>query len=133
MKIHALYQAPVRKAEPEETLADAADRMAFYEVGALVVMEGSRMVGIITERDLIRALSLGEVAGLTQIDKYMTPGPAAVCLGDDVSEAAEMMVALGTRHLPVVEGGEVVGMISARDLIAVSTLGEPAKGRAAAR
>lgn len=130
MKIHTLYQAPVRKADRDETLADAADRMSFYEVGALVVFDGSAMVGIITERDLVRALSLGEDPTQTLVSRYMTAGPSAVSLGDDVKEAAEMMFALGTRHLPVVEGDEVVGMISSRDLLGVSTAGVPSRGRA---
>lgn len=127
MKVFALYQAPLRKADPEETLAEAADRMAFYEVGALAVFDVATMVGIITERDLIRAISLGENIATATVGEYMTAGPSAIGLGDDISEAAEMMVALGTRHLPVVERDEVVGMISARDLLGATTIGEPAK------
>lgn len=129
MKVFALYQAPLRKADPDETLADAADRMAFYEVGALAVFEHGKMTGIISERDVIRALSLGEGASTTPVRAYMTPGPAGIPLGAPASEAAKLMVALGTRHLPVLDGDEVVGMISARDLLAASTVREPAPQR----
>jgi len=122
MKIHALYQAPLRKADPEESLADAADRMSFFEVGALAVFDGAEMVGIITERDVIHAVSLGEVLATTMVADYMTKHPASIGLGDDTTKAAEAMVALGTRHLPVVDRGEVVGMISARDLLLAETM-----------
>lgn len=127
MKVHMLYQAPLRTADPEESIAEATDRMAFYEIGALAVFNGVDMIGILTERDVIRAISLGEPLGATPVRAYMTPGPAAIGLGDDSSEAAEMMVALGTRHLPVMDRGEAVGMISARDLLLAGTLGEPAR------
>jgi len=129
MKVYAVYQAPLRTADPDDTLADAADRMAFFEVGALAVFDSSGMIGIITERDLIRAIAIGEETTRTRVRDYMTAGPSAINLGDDLSEAAEMMVALGTRHLPVVERGEVVGMISARDILNATTVGEPSKGR----
>ncbi len=117
MKVRSLCRREVLSAGPGETLAEAASRMQYDEVGALVVLDGGTLVGIITERDLVRAMADGVDPADTPVASYMTPDPVTIDLDADAAEAAEAMVGVGARHLPVVEAGRVVGMISARDLI----------------
>jgi len=103
----------------DERLAQAAARMHDQQVGALVVMVDDRFAGILTERDLTRAIVEGaNLESLTTSD-YMTAGPAAVGLDADVHEVAATMFELGCRHLPVVDddGERVLGMVSIRDLL----------------
>jgi len=111
-----------------EPMVDAVRVMLSEDVGALVVYEGEAMVGIITERDVVRAFA--ETAGRADatVGEYMTSEPAVVTPSDDSLEAAIRMIELGVRHLPVVEFGEPVGMVSARDLLALEAW--PAASRA---
>ena len=104
-------------AEPLESLADAAYRMRESEVGALAVVEGDRLVGILTERDLLRAMADGCSPRVTEISRYMTPEPLTIEAGADVFEAAAMMVGHRVRHLPVMDGGRLAGLVSVRDLL----------------
>jgi len=87
-----------------------------HEIGALPVFEGDALVGIISERDVVAALALG--ASLeTALAAHMTSVPATAEPGEDSVTVANRMLDLGVRHLPVVEGGRAVGMISATDLL----------------
>lgn len=117
MDVLALYQAPVRWTGPDESLFEAADRMAFYEVGSLAVMEHGRLVGIITERDLVHAIDEEVNLYVTRVADYMSGEPVSISPEDDLADAIRVMVTLGVRHLPVIEHGAVVGMISVRDLL----------------
>jgi CBS domain-containing protein len=117
VKIEALYRSDVFTAGMFEVLADAASRMSFNEVGALPVMDGGALVGIITERDLARATADGVDAGVTPVERYMTADPVTIDQDADIEQAAALMLQIGSRHLPVMEGGRLVGMISARDLL----------------
>ena len=119
MKVFAIYQAPLRSAGPDESLFEAADRMAYFEVGSLAIIEHGRLTGIITEHDLVRAIDDEVNLYVTPVSAYMSEGPIWVSPDEDVEIAIGRMLAIGARHLPVVEHGEVVGMISARDLLAV--------------
>ncbi|MGZ4208176.1 MAG: CBS domain-containing protein, partial [Actinomycetota bacterium] len=100
-----------------ESIADVAARLQFHEIGALAVYEDQMMVGIITERDLVRAMADGVDPMNTPVAKYMTEDAVAVSPNTDLQVAAATMIAIGSRHLPVSEGAKVVGMISARDLL----------------
>jgi CBS domain-containing protein len=81
-------------------------------------MQGDELKGIVTERDLMRATADGVSPRATLASAYMTPDPATIIPEVTVEEAAARMVALRIRHLPVVEEGRVVGVISARDVLA---------------
>ena len=118
MKVGAACSSMVVTARADQSLAEAASMMAFEEIGSLVVFEDGVFVGIVTERDLVRALADGADPEGTQLRDYMTSDPAVVDPDDDIEHAIEQMVGVEARHLPVVAGGEVVGMISARDLLA---------------
>jgi CBS domain-containing protein len=104
--------------EPDDTLTDAAGRMHCYQIGALPVYEQHRLVGIVTERDLVAALAEGADPATTIVAEYMTDRPVTVAPGDDVTVAARRMAELGIRHLPVVDGHQLVGMLSMRDVMA---------------
>jgi CBS domain-containing protein len=117
MKVSAYYRPVLITADADEPLADAADRMRWYAVGALPVYERHQLVGIVTERDLVGVVADGVDPAATPVRVCMTPQPVTVAPDDDLADAARVMAELGVRHLPVVEGRRLVGMLSVRDLI----------------
>ena len=119
MRVRDVYTPSVTVAYPGESLGVAASRMDYNEIGALVVKDGSRTIGILTERDVLHAVAEDRDLDGTTIAEFMTEDVIPVTLDADVGQAAAAMVSLGVRHLPVMGGGEVVGMVSARDLLAV--------------
>jgi CBS domain-containing protein len=98
------------------TLVEAAARMNERGVGAVLVFEGERLSGILTERDVLRAVAADSVGGATVAD-WMTRAPETIEPSESASQAAALMLHGGFRHLPVVEGDRVVGVVSIRDLI----------------
>jgi CBS domain-containing protein len=102
--------------EPADTVGEAVAVMAQHRVGSVLVMEGDRLLGIFTERDTVRALSLSHDAPRHQITSWMTPNPRTVAPDEDTETALRLMLDNGFRHLPVMEHGKVVGMVSMRDL-----------------
>jgi CBS domain-containing protein len=102
----------------EETLLGAATRMNWYRVGALPVYRRHRLGGIVTERDVIAALADGADPATTRVADYMTDRPVTVRPDEDLEVAARRMAELGVRHLPVVDGDQLVGVLSIRDLLA---------------
>jgi CBS domain-containing protein len=111
--------------EPDETLVDVAGRMHFYQIGALPVYQQHRLVGIVTERDLVAALTEGADPATTIVAEYMIEGPVTAA-PDDLVVAARRMAELGVRHLPVVDGHHLAGMLSIRDLLAEQEQAAPA-------
>jgi CBS domain-containing protein len=102
---------------PEETLVTAAMRMRRYDVSALPVYRGRRLVGIVTERDIVSAVADGTDPANAWVADYMTDRPTTADPNEDVRAAARRMAELGVRHLPVVDGGHLVGVLSMRDLL----------------
>src|SRR5262245_36716236 len=103
--------------QPDDTLLDAAGQMNCYQIGALPVYEERRLIGIVTERDLTAALAEGADPATTRVADYMTEQPVTVAPNDDLEVAARRMAEIGVRHLPVVEGNRLVGVLSMRDLL----------------
>jgi CBS domain-containing protein len=103
---------------PEDSLREVAERMVSRDVGAALVTEGERLVGIVTERDVLRAVARGTPEG-TGVADLMTPDPETMEPDESTQHAATLMIHGGFRHLPIVEGDEVVGMLSIRDLMRV--------------
>lgn len=112
--------------DPGTSLADAARRMHERSVGAAVVTEGGRLVGIVTERDVLRAVAAGDVE--VPVADAMTRSPETVEPGEGAGQAAALMIHGGFRHLPVVDGSDVVGMLSIRDLVRVTVDDEAPRG-----
>jgi len=104
--------------EPGLPLAEVAKRMVAKDVGAVLVTEGKRLVGILTERDVLRAVAHGIDESATVAD-WMTRDPETLEPDESTQQAAVLMIHGGFRHLPVTENGEVVGMLSIRDLMRI--------------
>jgi CBS domain-containing protein len=105
---------------PSTTVGEAVALMAQHRIGSTLVMEGARLVGIFTERDTVRALSGSYDAPAHEVSSWMTPDPMTVTPDVATDDALQTMLTNNFRHLPVVEGGDVVGIVSIRDLAARS-------------
>jgi CBS domain-containing protein len=116
--VSAVMSGRLLVATPTDTLADAAHRMADRRVGAILVVEGDHLAGILTERDVLRAVARGIDEGTTAAD-WMTRDPETLEPDESTEHAAVLMIHGGFRHLPVTEKDEVVGMLSIRDLMRV--------------
>jgi CBS domain-containing protein len=101
---------------PSTTVAEAATIMSTRKVGSALVMEAGELVGIFTERDVLRAVASDFDAEHHQVGAFMTREPTTVEPGADVHDALASMFAFGFRHMPVVEDDRVVGVVSMRDL-----------------
>jgi CBS domain-containing protein len=108
-------------------LTEAAKVMHERSVGAVLVLAGDRVRGILTERDVLRAVALGDVEG-TDVGAWMTANPETIEPSDSTSLAASVMIHGGFRHLPVVEAGKPVGIVSIRDLMRVVLDDETPRG-----
>jgi CBS domain-containing protein len=103
----------------EATLGEAAAAMASRGVGAVVVLEGESILAILTERDVMKAVAAGR-DGSAPVSEWMTRHPDTIEPDDSTDHAASLMIHGGFRHLPVVETGTVVGIVSIRDLMKVA-------------
>jgi CBS domain-containing protein len=103
---------------PQATVLEALETMAQHDIGALLVMEGEELVGIFSERDYARKLVLlGRFSKDTRVEEVMTKEVITVRPETDLAEAMRLMTERRVRHLPVVEGGKVVGVISIGDAV----------------
>ena len=103
---------------PSTTVAEAATMMGERRVGSALVMEDDRLLGIFTERDIVRALGQDFGAAERPVSEWMTPEPTTVRPETPAGEALKTMLDGGFRHLPVSEGDRVLGIVSIRDLSA---------------
>ena len=103
----------------EERLADAAKRMVERGVGAVLVMKDEVLDGILTERDLMKAVAAG-FGEDARVGEWMTRHPETIEADDSTGHAAALMIHGGFRHLPVIDHGKVAGIVSIRDLMRVT-------------
>ena len=102
---------------PDSSVAECVRTMTAKRIGALIVMEGERLIGIFTERDALnRVLAAGLDPVSTKISAVMTTDPLCIPPGTTVAEAMELVTTRRFRHLPIVENGKVLGVISSGDL-----------------
>jgi CBS domain-containing protein len=113
--------------DASDTLTQAAAQMDARGVGAALVMNGERVSGILTERDILHAVATGQVEG-TKVGSWMTHDPDTVGPEERPGHAAAIMIHGGYRHLPVVDGDKPVGIISIRDLMRLVIDDEAPKG-----
>jgi CBS domain-containing protein len=106
---------------PSTTVGEAISLMAQNRIGSALIMEGGKLIGIFTERDTVRAISQSHDAPTHEISSWMTRDPRTVSPDIEVDDALRTMLDNGFRHLPVVERGEVIGMVSMRDLADLTT------------
>ena len=121
MKVSDLQHQELFTAQADESLEVAADRMSWHQVGALPVLEGQRLVGIVTERDITAAMAEGADPVITPVSDYMTPAPKVLRPDNELADAAYLMLELGIRHLPIVRSGRLVGVLSMRDVLDADT------------
>ncbi len=107
------------KSAPDEPIAEAAKHMVARGVGAVLVMDGDRLEGILTERDILKAVAAG-LSESARVRDWMTTSPETIEASDETGHAAALMIHGGFRHLPVLDGGTVVGIVSIRDLMRVA-------------
>jgi CBS domain-containing protein len=112
-----IYRPGAITAAADDSLEQTATRLQDKDISALVIMDGVRLGGIITERDIVRAVADRRHLADATAGEYMTSTPATVELDTPLADVARTMLAYGIRHLPVVVAGEVIGMVSARDLL----------------
>jgi CBS domain-containing protein len=99
-------------------VSEVARTMRDRNVGALMIVDGTRLTGVFTERDaLFRVLAPGRDPGTTPVGEVMTPSPQTIHPDKPFVEAVRMMLEGGYRHVPVVENGRVLGMVSVRDAL----------------
>ena len=122
-----LMNTSVVTASPDTTVTEAAAGMVRARVGSVVVLQGSFLAGILTERDVLRAAASGEDLSVSLVSAWMSPDPQAASLDMPAEEAAQIMLLNGFRHLPVVEGRQVLGVVSLRELFA-ARIQRPAAG-----
>ncbi len=101
---------------PSTTVGEAVALMAQHRVGSMLVMEHTKLAGIFTERDTVRAISNSHDAPSHEVSSWMTHEPMTVGPDEPVEDALKTMLDHGFRHLPVVKDGEVIGIVSIRDL-----------------
>ncbi|HVL51187.1 MAG TPA: CBS domain-containing protein [Actinomycetota bacterium] len=112
----------VLKVRPEDTLEQGAQAMIERRTGSAVVTDGGTLVGIVTERDVLRAVANGRIPWSTKIADVMTHDPVSVPPDTDTSEAIQIMLKGGFRHLPICVEGNLVGLVSLRELLRAQAL-----------
>ena len=102
---------------PEDTLGEAAAKMTERGIGAVIVSDFGRMIGILSERDIMRAVADRIHSSEARVREWMTADPITATADTSPEEAGRIMLEHGFRHLPVVEGERAIGIVSIRDLI----------------
>ena len=116
-----IYRPGAITAAADDSLEQIAARLQDKDISAVVILDGYRLAGIITERDIVCAVADRRDLAEGTAGDYMTLEPATVELETPLAEVARTMLAYGVRHLPVVVAGDVIGMVSARDLLQVES------------
>lgn len=115
--VRGLVRRGVVTVLPEATLREVAVVMDVEEVGAVVVVAEARSVGVLSERDLVRAVAAGDDVDDVRAEDVMAMEVVTVAMDDTVADAANGMLDGAIRHLPVVDGEAVVGVVSIRDVL----------------
>ena len=117
MQIGGVMRVQLVTASPDQTAAEAIRAMLEAGVGSVIVTDGPEPVGIFTERDVLKLAGAGASFGTALLRDVMTPSPLTVTPDVGILDAAQMMGARNLRHLPVVEGGNLVGIVSIKDVL----------------
>jgi citrate synthase len=118
--VSEVMSAPAVTVASSDTIAVASGSMAAHGLGSVVVVDGERPIGILTERDLVRFSATGVAAADTKVSEWMTAAPNCIAPDRSVQEAFKELADHGYRHLPVVEGDRLIGIVSLRDLIDIA-------------
>ena len=126
-----LMPARMVSTSPDSPVAEAAAAMVREGVGSAVVMQGPFLAGILTERDVLKAAASGTDLTTVPVSAWMSRDPQSAALDTPVEDAAQIMLLNGFRHLPIVEGRRVHGVVSLRDLFS-ARISRPPQPRSAA-
>jgi CBS domain-containing protein len=108
----------VYSVDADKTVLEAARFMMEHSIGALPVLRNGELVGIFSERDVMnRVVAVGRTPGTTKIAEVMTANPRGVDMNESIEECLFLMKEFGFRHLPIVSGKELKGLVSLRDLL----------------
>jgi CBS domain-containing protein len=121
MHISDVYRPQLLTCQAVDRLRTVAEKMAAEQVGALAVVDDARIAGIISERDVTRAIADGADPGTVTASQYASTQLETATLNDDTHSIARLMLEADVRHLPVVDDNQLIGMVSMRDLLAVET------------
>jgi CBS domain-containing protein len=115
--VRDVMQAELLTVDPSTTVIDAARKMFARRVGSALVVGGETVEGIFTERDIVRSLAgVADSGRGSPVSRWMTPRPVTIAPDATVGQALDVMLNGGFRHLPVMEGERLVGIVSMRDL-----------------
>ncbi|MFN2470830.1 MAG: CBS domain-containing protein [Gaiellaceae bacterium] len=115
-RLGEIMQREVLAVAPEDTLGSAAEEMAERGVGSAVVLDFGRLIGILTERDILRAVAGRVHSSEARVREWMTADPVTASESTSAAEAARLMLEHGFRHLPVVVDEQAVGIVSIREV-----------------
>ena len=118
LTLRDLMTGQVVTASPDDSVADAAAAMIERKVGSALIMQGRFLAGILTERDVLRAAASGRDLTSSTVSAWMTKDPEPASPETTVEAATQLMLLHGFRHLPVLDGRDVRGVVSLRDLAA---------------
>jgi CBS domain-containing protein len=116
--LRELMTESVVTTSPDSVVSEAAAAMVSAGVGSAIVMQSSFLAGILTERDVLRAAASGDDLRHSLVSEWMTADPKSAPPDASAEDAAQIMLLSGFRHLPVVDGREVCGVVTLRDLFA---------------
>lgn len=116
MRIADVMSRELLTVTPETALAEAATVMSQGRTGSVLILEGDRLAGIFTERDVVRAVSHSPDATADPVGGWMTRNPITIDAEASVGHALDVMLERGFRHLPVLEEGRLAGVVSMRDI-----------------
>ena len=117
MKLGALIGGSATVIGPEATLGDAAEALVADDIESLGVVSDRNLVGIITERDLVRALAAGAEPEDEYVVDWMAEAPDTFSPDVDVEEAAAWLLEVGYRHMPIMQDGDLLGIVGIRDIM----------------
>jgi len=115
---HLVKDRSVYSVEATRTVLEAARYMMEHNVGAVPVLRNGELAGILSERDIMnRVVALGRTPGTTAVSEVMTANPRAVAADESIEECLFIMREFGFRHLPIVDGKDLKGLVSLRDVL----------------
>jgi CBS domain-containing protein len=119
--VKELMTSDVLAVDPSDTIGETAQKMVERGVSSAVVSDYGNLIGIVTERDLTRAVAGRVHSSEARVREWMTPDPVTLTSGASPADAAKIMLDNGFRHVPIVEDGRAVGIVSIRDVARWST------------
>lgn len=120
MLVADLIGDDVHTCSPTLSAEAAASQMIAQEIGSLAVVEDDKLVGIVTERDLLKVMA-GQAPHRAKVEDVMTHSPDSLNRDVEIADAAEWILSSGYRHMPVVEGSRLIGMVSIKDVLSALT------------